>query len=141
MLNQSGLRAHLVVLVAAVAIACGRGATATAPSPVIPATAVDLKSSLSTSFDALTIPANAACSISISQHGQPLLERGRGQIAPGLAASVDSLYRIASLTKPITASAVLISEQAGRLNRTDKISRFREYVEPAATIDELLKHV
>jgi CubicO group peptidase (beta-lactamase class C family) len=93
------------------------------------------------SFDALSIPANAACSISISQHGQVLLERGRGQVAPGRAADGDSLYRIASLTKPITASAVLVSEQAGRLSRNDKISRFLAYPEPAPTIDELIKHV
>jgi CubicO group peptidase (beta-lactamase class C family) len=118
--------------------ACG-GAAPTAP--VVPTTAGDLTSSLSTSFDALTIPASAACSISISQHGQVLLERGRGQIAPGLPATGDSLYRIASLTKPITASAVLISEQAGRLSRTDKIGRFLAYTEPAPTIDELIKHV
>ena len=118
--------------------ACG-GAGPTAP--VVPATAVDLKSSLSTSFDALTIPASAACSISISQHGQVLLERGRGQVAPGRPASVDSLYRIASLTKPITASAVLISEQAGRLSRNDKLARFLAYAEPAPTIDELIKHI
>jgi len=109
--------------------------------PGIPATADDLKSSLSKSFDALTIPGSAACSISISQHGQAVLERGRGQIAPGLPASVDSLYRIASLTKPITASAVLISEKAGRISRTDKINRFLSYPEPAPTIDELIKHI
>src|SRR5687768_5723050 len=135
------VRGYLVILVAAVAIACGQGATPTAPDPAIPATAGGLTSSLSTSFDALTIPASAACSISISQHGQVLLERGRGQIAPGRPASVDSLYRIASLTKPITASAVLISEQAGRLGRTDKIGRFLAYAEPAPTIDELIKHI
>jgi CubicO group peptidase (beta-lactamase class C family) len=89
----------------------------------------------------LSIPASAACSISISQHGQVLLERGRGQIAAGSPASADSLYRIASLTKPITASAVLISEQAGRLSRSDKISRFLAFPDPAPTIDELIKHV
>src|SRR5688500_999465 len=109
--------------------------------PVVPAPAGDLKSSLSTSFDALTIPANAACSISVSQHGQVVLERGRGQIAPGRPASGDSLYRIASLTKPITASAVLISEQAGRLSRSDQVNRFLPYAEPAPTIDELIKHI
>ena len=101
----------------------------------------DLKSSLSTSFDAMAIPANTACSISISQHGQVVLERGRGQVALGLAASGDSLYRIASLTKPITASAVLVSEQAGRLLRSDKVNRFLAYPEPAPTIDELIKHI
>ena len=135
------MRGYLVILVSAAAMACGHGATPTAPSPGIPPTAGDLQSSLSTAFNALTIPTIAACSISISQHGQVLLERGRGHIAPGIPASGDSLYRIASLTKPITASAVLISEQAGRLSRTDKISRFLAFPEPAPTIDELIKHV
>jgi D-alanyl-D-alanine carboxypeptidase len=125
-------------------VACG-GSSPTAPTPAptggLPTSPGDLSSSLSTSFDGLTIPANAACSISISQYGQVLLERGRGQVAPGRQASADSLYRIASLTKPITASAVLISEQAGRLNRTDNISRFLTYGEPAPTIDELIKHI
>jgi CubicO group peptidase (beta-lactamase class C family) len=119
----------------AAGIACRQGATPTAP------TAGDLKSSLSKAFDALTIPASAACSTSVSQYGQVLLERGRGQIGPGLQASADSLYRIASLTKPITATAVLISEQAGRLSRTDKINRFLSFPEPAPTLDELIKHV
>jgi len=131
----------LVILLAAVGYACGHGASPTAPTPGSPTTAGDLKSSLSTFFDALTIPANAACSISISQQGQVLLERGRGQVAPGRPADGDSLYRIASLTKPITASAVLMSEQAGRLRRDDKINRFLAYPEPAPTIDELIKHV
>jgi CubicO group peptidase (beta-lactamase class C family) len=139
---------YVVILVAAAAIACGRDATPTSPSPVppaptvvVPATPVDLKTSLSTAFDAFSIPANYGCSISISQHGQVLLERGRGQSAPGQPASGDSRYRIASLTKPITATAVLISERAGRLNRNDKINRFLTFAEPAPTIDELIKHV
>ena len=136
------IRLAIAMAIGAVAIACGRRHDADGANRLrIPATPVDLKSSLSTSFDALTIPASAACSISISQHGQVLLERGRGQIAPGRPASADSLYRIASLTKPITASAVLISEQAGRLSRNDKINRFLAYPEPAPTIDELIKHI
>ena len=135
------MRGYLVVLVAAAGIACGQGASPTAPTPSIHATPGDLKSSLSTAFDALAIPGSGACSISISQYGQVVLERGRGQIAPGREASADSLYRIASLTKPITASAVLVSEQAGRLSRTDKISRILAFPEPAPTIDELIKHI
>jgi CubicO group peptidase (beta-lactamase class C family) len=145
------VRGHFVILVAVVGIACGQAATPTAPSPPtapgipptsgIPPTAGDLTSSLSSSFDALSMPAGGACSISVSQYGQVLLERGRGQIAPGRLAAADSLYRIASLTKPITASAVLISEQAGRLSRNDKLARFRPYPEPAPTLDELIKHI
>jgi CubicO group peptidase (beta-lactamase class C family) len=135
------MRGYLVILAAVAAMACGHGATPTAPSAGTPATTGDLKASLSTAFDALTIPGNAGCSISISQHGEVVLERGRGQIAPGVAAAGDSLYRIASLTKPITASAALVSEQAGRLLRSDKINRFVAYPEPAPTIDELIKHI
>lgn len=134
-------RVYLVILLAAVGIGCGQDATPTAPTPGVPATAADLPSSLSSAFDALPIPGTAACSISISRHGQVVLERGRGEIAPARPASADSLYRIASLTKPITASALLVSERAGRLSRNDKISRFLAYPEPAPTIDELIKHV
>jgi D-alanyl-D-alanine carboxypeptidase len=133
-----------IAVAVASSVACG-GSSPTAPTPAptagMPGAAGDLASSLSTSFEALTIPANGACSISISQYGQVLLERGRGQVAPGRQASGDSLYRIASLTKPITASAVLISEQAGRLRRTDTLGRFLTYAEPAPTIDELIKHI
>lgn len=146
------VRSYLVIImVAAMSIACGQAATPTAPSPTtapgvpptagIPPTVGDLASSLSMSFDALAMPADAGCSISISQHGQVVLERGRGQVAAGRAAAADSLYRIGSLTKPITASAVLVSEQAGRLRRTDKLGRFLAYAEPAPTIDELVKHI
>lgn len=130
-----------IALIAFVIAGCGGSAGPTAPASAVPPTPGDLTSSLSASFDALTIPANAGCSISISQHGQVVLERGRGLIAPGRAASADSLYRIASLTKPITASAMLVSELAGRLSRTDKINRFLDFPEPAPTIDELAKHV
>jgi CubicO group peptidase (beta-lactamase class C family) len=129
------VRGYFVVLVAAVGCACGQAGMPAAPTPL------DLQSSLSASFDALAIPANAACSISVSQQGEVILERGRGQIGPGLQASADSLYRVASLTKPITASAVLVSEQAGRLSRTDKINEFLAFPEPAPTVDELIKHV
>src|SRR5262245_10825420 len=131
-----GFQAALASIGLAISVcACGGAGPTT---PLVSATAGDLKSSLSTSFDALTIPAGAACSISISQHGQVLLERGRGQIASGRPASADSLYRIASLTKPITASAILASEQAGMLLRSDKVNRFLAYPEPAPTIDELI---
>ena len=137
------VRACVVILAAAAGFACGETAGPTTPSPVsqsAPA-ATNLASSLSTAFDAMAIPVGAACSISVSQHGQVILERGRGQVAAGRPASADSLYRIASLTKPITASTVLISEREGRLNRNDKLSRFLTYPEPAPTLDELIKHI
>lgn len=134
------MRIQDALAIIGLATICGCGGESPT-TPVVPAPAGDLKSSLSTSFDALAIPANAACSLSISQHGQVLLERGRGQVAPGRPADGDSLYRIASLTKPITASAVLISEQAGTLQRGDKVNRFLTYPEPAPTLDELIKHI
>src|SRR5687767_4976511 len=137
-----------ILLLMTLGVACGQAARPTAPSPasaqtvpLIPPAVVDVKSSLSASFDAMAMPAGAACSISVSQHGQIVLERGRGQVAPGRAASADSLYRIGSLTKPITASTLLISERAGRLSRNDKLARFFAYAEPAPTLDELIKHI
>lgn len=134
------LQTALVIIVLATWVgACGDGASPT--TPVGPTAPGDLKSSISASFDAFSIPANAACSMSVSQHGQVVLERGRGQTAPGRPADGESLYRIASLTKPITASALLASEQAGRLGRSDKINQFVAYAEPAPTVDELIKHV
>ena len=134
------MRTYIVTLLAAAAIACGHRATPTAPSAATPATAADLKSLLSASFDAFPIPIGSTCSITISQYGQVILERGRGQ-SFGRAADGDTLYRIASLTKPITAAAVLINEKAGRLNRNDKINRYVAFPEPAPTLDELIKHV
>jgi CubicO group peptidase (beta-lactamase class C family) len=128
-------------VLALVIVGCAGGTPPTAPAPVAPAAAGDLASSLSKSFDALAIPGNAGCSISVSRQGQVVLERARGQIAPGREASVDSPYRIASLTKPITASAMLVSEQAGRLSRSDKVNRFLAFPEPAPTLDELAKHI
>jgi CubicO group peptidase (beta-lactamase class C family) len=129
------VRGYFVVLMAAVGCACGQAGTPVAPAPL------DLPSSQSAAFDTLAIPTNSACSLSVSQHGEVILERGRGQIGPGLQASADSLYRIASLTKPITATAVLISEKAGRLSRADKINEFVPFPEPAPTVDELIKHI
>src|SRR5690348_4109497 len=105
-MNTPNRTAFVVVTLALSVCACANQKSPTAPT--------DLKSSLSAAFDAFTIPNGNACSISVSQHGQVVLERGRGQVAPGVAASGDSLYRIASLTKPITASAILVSEKAGR---------------------------
>jgi D-alanyl-D-alanine carboxypeptidase len=132
---------YFVILVAALTIACGKDTTPAGPSPSIPAPVADLQSQLSTAFNALSMPSTHGCSMSVSRYGQVVLELGRGQSAPGQPASGDSRFRIASLTKPITATAVLISERAGRLNRNDKINRFLTFPEPAPTIDELIKHV
>jgi len=128
----------LIVSVCSCSSPAGPSLTPTAPVTLASA---DLKSALSAKFDAFGIPVGAACSISVSQNGQVVLERGRGNVAPGRAADGDSLYRIASLSKPFTATAALISEKAGRLNRNDKINKYIAYPEPAPTIDELIKHI
>lgn len=136
------MRTLTIVILALSVSACSHPVspdfTPTAPVVLSPP---DLKSALSAKFDAFGMPGGAACSISISQNGQVVLERGRGNVAPGRAADGDSLYRIASLTKPFTASALLISEHAGRLLRSDKINKYIAFPEPAPTIDELIKHV
>lgn len=135
-------QATLAILVLAITVStCGGGAPASPTAPVIPSTPVDLKTSLSAAFDGLTIPLGAGCSTTISQNAQVLLERGRGDAAPGRPADGSAIYRIGSLTKPLTATALLISEKAGRLHRNDLVSKFRNYPAPSPTIDELIKHV
>jgi CubicO group peptidase (beta-lactamase class C family) len=136
MINRREARGALAIVGLALSVCACAGPTAPNAPP-----AGDVTLLLSSAFDGFAIPSGAACSISITRNGQPLLERGRGEIAPGRAASVDSPYRIASLTKPITAAAVLVSEGSGRLSRTDKINRFLAYPEPAPTVDELIKHI
>jgi CubicO group peptidase (beta-lactamase class C family) len=128
----------VALLLCACSNPAGPDLAAAVPVSLTPA---ELKAALSAAFDAFAIPTGAACSTSISQNGQVVLERGRGNVAPGRAADGDSLYRIASLTKPFTATDVLINEKAGRLNRDDKINKYVAFPEPAPTIDELIKHI
>ena len=138
------IRSTFAITVLATSVAaCGGGSSPTAPIGTTPGPApvVDLTAALSAAFDKLPVPSSGGCSLSVSRQGQVVLERGRGLIAPGREATADSRYRIASLTKPITATAVLISEKAGRLSRTDKINQHVAFPEPAPTIDELIKHV
>jgi CubicO group peptidase (beta-lactamase class C family) len=49
---------------------------------------------------------------------------GDADIAGGKAMKTDSIFRIASMTKPITATAVLMLQDAGKLNVNDPVSKY-----------------
>jgi CubicO group peptidase (beta-lactamase class C family) len=114
-------------------------ATPTSPCPPPP----PLAEVLSQGFDSLMQQPDmfgAACSFSVRRRSSIVLERGSGRFPSGTAADASSVYRIASLTKPITAATVLMLEQQGRLRRTDSASVHLPGLNPRLTIDELIRH-
>jgi CubicO group peptidase (beta-lactamase class C family) len=49
---------------------------------------------------------------------------GRSDLASQRPMATDDLFSIASMTKPVTASAVLMLQDEGRLNVTDEVARY-----------------
>ncbi|WP_081212273.1 serine hydrolase domain-containing protein [Salegentibacter sediminis] len=57
---------------------------------------------------------------------------------------INSIFRVASMTKPITATGILILKERGKLQLNDKISKyipaFKKIAEDSITIEHLLRH-
>jgi len=114
-------------------------ATPTSPCPP----PIPLTDALSQGFDSLMQQSDmsgGACSFSVRRRNSVVLERGGGRFPSGALADADSVYRIASLTKPITTATVLMLEQQGRLRRLDSASLYLPGLNPRLTIDELVRH-
>lgn len=84
-------------------------------------------------------------SVLVARDGRPLLSRGYGfaDFFNGVLAGPDTVYRIASITKPFTAECVLILRDRGRLNLDDPLSKYVEGAPPAwkkVRIHDLLRH-
>ncbi len=84
-------------------------------------------------------------SVLVAQHGEVILDRGYGLAdrAHGTPFTADTLFDIASVSKPFTAAAVLRLEMQGKLKVEDKISRFFPDAPPdkaAITLHQLLTH-
>ncbi len=64
-------------------------------------------------------------SVLVAQKGEVLLEESLGysDIEKGVPLKKDSVFRIASMTKPITAAAALLAEEKGYFELTDPVSR------------------
>ncbi len=83
-------------------------------------------------------------SVSVLKNGALLYSRGfgLGDISTGAAATPQSGFRIASVTKQFTAAAILLLAGDGRLSVTDPLARFLpDYPNAAAiTLAEMMSH-
>ena len=60
----------------------------------------------------------AGASVHVSQGGRTLYENHFGNVKP------DSLFRIASMTKPVTAAAMMLLAERGELKLSDPVMKF-----------------
>jgi CubicO group peptidase (beta-lactamase class C family) len=84
-------------------------------------------------------------SVIVVQHGEVVLNAGYGLAnrAQGRPFTADTLFDIASISKPFTAAAVLRMEMKGKLKVEDKLAKFFPDAPPdkaAITIHQLLTH-
>lgn len=73
-------------------------------------------------------------SVSVSQSGKILFENHFGNV------SEKSLFRLASMTKPVTAAAILLLAERSALRLTDPVIRFLPGQDPRLQIRHLLTH-
>ena len=95
--------------------------------------------------DALRRGPIAGLSIAVFEHGKAVLATGYGSadLEAGVAATADTSYPIASVSKHFTAAAVLRLADQGKLSLDDPLSRFFPAARPrigALTIRHLLDH-
>lgn len=81
----------------------------------------------------------------VVQHGQITMLRAYGlaNLETGALVRTDSVFEIASVTKPFTATAVLMLAEEGKLKLDEPISKYIDHSPPAwadITVRELLSH-
>jgi CubicO group peptidase (beta-lactamase class C family) len=117
-------------------------------SPSLPAARGDAHGSFGAALDRyLTQLAGYGYSgaVLVAMHGEVVLDQGYGLAdrARGTPFTADSLFDIASISKPFTAAAVLRLEMQGKLKVEDPISRFFPEAPPdkaKITLHQLLTH-
>jgi CubicO group peptidase (beta-lactamase class C family) len=89
-----------------------------------------------------------AASILVARHGQLVLEQGFGRLRPGTSSSpatADTVYFLASITKPVTAAALLLLVEHGQLCLSDPVQKYLpEFQGPQrekVRVQDLLSHV
>ena len=95
--------------------------------------------------DALQRGPIAGLSIAVFEQGKAVLATGYGSadLEAGVAATAETSYPIASVTKPFTAAAILRLADQGKLGLDDPLSRFFPAARPqigALTLRHLLEH-
>jgi N-acyl-D-amino-acid deacylase len=85
--------------------------------------------------------------LAIARHGRIVYARGFGyaDVAKRLPVEPDSLFRIASLSKPITAAAIMQLQERGKLRLDDRACELLDLIpsDPrlaAVTVQQLLQH-
>jgi len=81
--------------------------------------------------------------ILVAEKGRILAEAayGMAELSTGRKLTVDSVFELASVSKPFTAAAIIHLEQTGRLNYEDRIDRWLpNFPYPGITIRHLLTH-
>jgi len=83
-----------------------------------------------------------SASIAVVQGGRIVYSRAYGQQAPGKAAVAQARYPIASISKQITATAILMLVDEGKLSLDDKVSKFLPELTDAGkiTVAQVLNH-
>ena len=139
---------YVVSLSLALLSACG-GDSAPTPVPVVqPAAPIsaaqlaDIDSYVQTQMASQHIP---GLSLVVSMKGVPVLEKGYGvaNIASATPVKPATVFRIGSITKQFTATAIMLLVQDGRINLDDKVSRYLPTAPAswdAITIRHLLQH-
>ena len=143
------------VAAALVTAACDRGAAretpaaesappAPAPSPS-PDHSAFIAAVDALAADALARGPIAGLSIAVFAQGRPVLAKGYGfaDVEAGVAATPDTSYPIASVTKQFTAAAILRLADQGRLGLDDPLRRFFPAARPligVLTMRQLLAH-
>src|SRR5262249_39066982 len=89
-----------------------------------------------------------AASIVVARHGVIVLQRGSGRQSPeasGTPAQPDTIYLVASITKPVTASALMLLVERGMVSLADPVQRYLpEFQGPErekVRVQDLLSHV
>jgi D-alanyl-D-alanine carboxypeptidase len=115
---------------------------ATPAAPLSAAMVAQIDAYVLAQVDGQNIPGMA---VLVTRSGKPVLQKGYGKanLATGAAVTPDTVFRIGSVTKQFTASAIMLLVQDGRLTLDQPVSRFLPTA-PAhwkeITIRHLLNH-
>ena len=122
------LAAAIAILVfpLATARACARGRAPRAQPDQVGLDAAKLEQAGALFRDAVDKKEIAGAVLLVARHGKvAYLEAvGKQDVEAGVAMSPGSIFRIASMTKPITSAAAMILADQGRLDLSDPISKF-----------------
>ena len=89
----------------------------------------------------------SAASLTVARHGQEVFARGTGQrkLGAGQPVDADSIFLLASITKPVTACALMILVDRGLISlddpAADYLPEFTGGDRPAVKVRHLLSHI